>query len=106
MCICGTPQLPVRLPTCPTKQTCCHITWCTECNHHVCAATPQDRNVIVLCNLKPRNMRGIKSNGMVLCASNDSHDQVEPLAPPAQAPVGERVWFGEGNQNQVRLAQG
>ncbi len=25
----------------------------------------QDRKVIVLCNLKPRNMRGIKSNGMV-----------------------------------------
>ncbi|EFJ44995.1 hypothetical protein VOLCADRAFT_106157 [Volvox carteri f. nagariensis] len=60
----------------------------------------QDRKVIVLCNLKPRNMRGIKSNGMVLCASNDAHDVVEPLAPPADAPVGERVYFGEGGKNQ------
>ena len=25
----------------------------------------QGRNVVVLCNLKPRNMRGVKSNGMV-----------------------------------------
>ena len=25
----------------------------------------QRRNVVVLCNLKPRNMRGVKSNGMV-----------------------------------------
>ncbi len=62
----------------------------------------QDRKVIVLCNLKPRNMRGIKSNGMVLCASNDAHDVVEPLAPPAEAPAGERVFFGEAGRTQVR----
>lgn len=29
----------------------------------------QDRLVVVLCNLKPAKMRGIESNGMVLCAS-------------------------------------
>lgn len=65
----------------------------------------QDRRVVVLCNLKPRNMRGVKSNGMVLCASNAAHDKVEPLSPPADAPVGERVWFGEGNQNQPAAAE-
>ncbi|WIA23629.1 hypothetical protein OEZ85_000334 [Tetradesmus obliquus] len=54
----------------------------------------QSRKVVVLCNLKPRNMRGIKSHGMLLCASNDAHDAVEPLDPPAEAAVGERVWFG------------
>jgi hypothetical protein len=57
--------------------------------------------VVVLCNLKPRNMRGIKSHGMLLCASNDAHDAVEPLDPPAAAAVGERCWFG-GEQLQVR----
>ncbi len=61
----------------------------------------QNRNVIVICNLKPRKMRGIASNGMVLCASNDAHDQVEPLTPPEGAKPGERVWFGEGNEKQV-----
>ncbi|KXZ55116.1 hypothetical protein GPECTOR_3g269 [Gonium pectorale] len=65
----------------------------------------QDRKVIVLCNLKPRNMRGIKSNGMVLCASNDAHDAVEPLAPPAEAPVGERVYFGEDGKGQPAPAE-
>ncbi len=59
--------------------------------------------MIVLCNLKPRNMRGVKSNGMVLCASNDTHDVVEPLTPPAEAPVGERVYFGEAGTTQVRV---
>jgi hypothetical protein len=39
---------------------------------------------------------------MLLCASNDAHDAVEPLDPPAEAPVGERVWFGS-EQLQVGL---
>jgi tRNA-binding EMAP/Myf-like protein len=46
-------------------------------------------------------MRGIKSHGMLLCASNAAHDAVEPLAPPEGAAVGERVWFGEGGKEQV-----
>lgn len=29
----------------------------------------QSRMVVVLCNLKPAKMRGIESQGMVLCAS-------------------------------------
>ena len=50
---------------------------------------------MVLCNLKPRNMRGIKSNGMLLCASNDAHDIVELLMPPGDAKCGERVAYGD-----------
>ncbi|KAI8464613.1 MAG: hypothetical protein J3K34DRAFT_474168 [Monoraphidium minutum] len=61
----------------------------------------QGRRVVVLCNLKVRNMRGVKSHGMLLCASNDAHDAVEPLAPPEGAAVGERVWFGEGGEKQA-----
>lgn len=57
----------------------------------------QDLSVIVLANLKPRNMRGIKSNGMLLCASNAEHTAVEPLTPPEGAGVGERIYFGEGS---------
>lgn len=29
----------------------------------------QDRLVVVLCNLKPQKMRGVESQGMLLCAS-------------------------------------
>ncbi|KAF5833040.1 hypothetical protein DUNSADRAFT_10746 [Dunaliella salina] len=61
----------------------------------------QDRRVLVLCNLKARNMRGVKSHGMVLCDSNASHECVEPLAPPPEAPVGERVWFGGESDGQA-----
>ena len=61
----------------------------------------QDRPVIVLCNLKPRNMRGVKSNGMVLCASDASHENVEPLRPAEGSATGQRVWFGPEGQGQA-----
>lgn len=53
----------------------------------------QDRKVCVLCNLKPATMRGIKSQAMVLAASNAEHTTVELVTPPEGAQVGERVQF-------------
>eukprot|EP00892_Ulva_mutabilis_P008421 jgi/Ulvmu1/5951/UM026_0073.1 len=61
-----------------------------------------DRDVIVICNLKARNMRGVKSHGMVLCASDEAHENVEPLAPPQGASVGERVWFEENQPEPAK----
>ncbi len=40
-------------------------------------------------------MKGMSSQGMLLCASNESHDKVELLQPPADAVPGERIRFGE-----------
>ena len=37
----------------------------------------QGRLVVVLCNLKARNMRGVKSFGMLLAASDEAHENVE-----------------------------
>lgn len=64
----------------------------------------EGRRVVILANLKPRNMRGIKSNGMLLCASNEEHTIVEPLFPPEGAAVGERVFFGEDGAEQPDAA--
>lgn len=52
-----------------------------------------DRKVCVLCNLKPATMRGIKSQAMVLAASNAEHTNVELVTPPEGAYAGERVQF-------------
>ncbi|KAH9782407.1 methionine aminopeptidase 2B [Citrus sinensis] len=62
----------------------------------------QDRSVVVLANLKPRNMRGVKSNGMLLAASDAAHENVELLEPPQGSVPGERIWFGsqEDKENQ------
>ncbi|MQM03610.1 hypothetical protein Taro_036390, partial [Colocasia esculenta] len=57
--------------------------------------------VVVLANLKPRNMRGVKSNGMLLAASDAVHETVELLAAPEGAVPGERVWFSaEGHKEE------
>lgn len=66
----------------------------------------QDKKVVVLANLKPRNMRGIKSNGMLMAASDASHENVELLVPPEDSIPGERIWFGseEDKENQPAAA--
>ncbi|KAM3965587.1 LOW QUALITY PROTEIN: tyrosyl-tRNA synthetase [Aphomia sociella] len=51
----------------------------------------QNRDVVVLCNLKPAKMRGVESKGMVLCASVDEPKQVEPLFPPEGSKPGDRI---------------
>ncbi|XP_057766268.1 methionine--tRNA ligase, cytoplasmic [Salvia miltiorrhiza] len=63
----------------------------------------QNRKVCVLCNLKPAAMRGIKSQAMVLAASNNDHTKVELVEPPAGAVIGERVTFPgiEGSPDDV-----
>lgn len=57
----------------------------------------EGRLVLVLCNLKERNMLGFKSHGMVLCASNAEHSEVKLVNPPVDAKVGERVTVADFN---------
>ena len=58
----------------------------------------ENRRVVVLCNLKKRNLVGFPSHGMVLCASNSDHTQVQCMEPPSTAKIGDRVIF-EGYEN-------
>lgn len=54
----------------------------------------QGRRLIAVCNLKPRNLVGFKSHGMVLCASTTLEDgttKVEFVDPPASAKAGDRI---------------
>ncbi|KAL7565107.1 hypothetical protein ACA910_005115 [Epithemia clementina (nom. ined.)] len=55
------------------------------------------RLVLVLCNLKKRNLVGFPSHGMVLCASNSDHSKVEFVVPAEGSKPGDRVFF-EGCQ--------
>jgi tRNA-binding EMAP/Myf-like protein len=45
-------------------------------------------------------MRGIKSFGMVMCASSADGNSVEPLSPPAGARPGDRVYFEGFHEGQ------
>jgi aminoacyl tRNA synthase complex-interacting multifunctional protein 1 len=76
-------------------------TVCSGLNGLVPLEEMQGRKVIVVCNLKPVKMRGIKSCAMVLAASpklkegeEDHHaGPVELVTPPADSKAGERVFF-------------
>lgn len=76
-------------------------TVCSGLNGLVPLEEMQGRKVVVVCNLKPVKMRGIKSCAMVLAASprlkegeEDHHGgPVELVTPPAKAKAGERVFF-------------
>ncbi|CDW72012.1 aminoacyl-trna synthetase cofactor [Stylonychia lemnae] len=52
-----------------------------------------DAMCIVLCNLKPRNLAGHVSHGMVLCAETPDRNTAELLQPPAGAQPGDLVTF-------------
>ncbi|ROW13222.1 hypothetical protein VPNG_04901 [Cytospora leucostoma] len=76
-------------------------TVCSGLNGLVPLEEMQGRKVVVVCNLKPVKMRGIKSSAMVLAASprlkegepDDHKGPVELVSPPADAKAGERVFF-------------
>ena len=76
-------------------------TVCSGLNGLVPLEDMQGRKVVVVCNLKPVKMRGIKSSAMVLAASprikegevDDHKGPVELVNPPTDAKAGERVYF-------------
>lgn len=82
-------------------------TVCSGLNGLVPLEEMQGRKVVVVANLKPVKMRGVKSCAMVLAASprlkegeEDNHaGPVELVTPPSDAPAGERVYF-EGWQGE------
>ena len=53
----------------------------------------KDSLVVVIANLKKRNLRGWPSHGMILCTS-DKDGKVEPLRPPEGSQAGDLVMIG------------
>ena len=47
--------------------------------------------VMVLCNLKKRNLVGFPSHGMVMCSSSEDHTAVQLVIPAEGSALGERV---------------
>ena len=64
--------------------------------------------VIVVCNLKPVTMRGVKSFAMLLCASSKDGKEgggIEFVLPPQGSAAGERVFFeGEKYESECEHA--
>ncbi|KAH3683594.1 hypothetical protein WICPIJ_005441 [Wickerhamomyces pijperi] len=67
-------------------------TVCSGLVAHFPLEAMQERYVVVVANLKPVTMRGIKSSAMVLCGANPE-GKVEFVEPPAGSKAGEKVFF-------------
>ncbi|KZT60601.1 nucleic acid-binding protein [Calocera cornea HHB12733] len=74
-------------------------TVCSGLVHYIPIEEVRDRDVIVVCNLKPVKMRGVTSYAMLLCASaKEGKDAgIEFVNPPAGSKPGERIYF-EGDK--------
>ncbi|KAI9916399.1 hypothetical protein PsorP6_017816 [Peronosclerospora sorghi] len=53
----------------------------------------------------PAKVGGFKSHGMVLCASDEAHKNVEFVEPPADSKVGERVTIASESSEPLSAAQ-
>ncbi|CAL1713247.1 unnamed protein product [Somion occarium] len=68
----------------------------------------RDKFLVGVCNLKPANMRGVKSFAMVLCATHPDGKEagIEVVQPPPKSKVGDRVFFeGSEYENATPLSQ-
>ncbi|KAJ3731104.1 hypothetical protein DFJ43DRAFT_1081449 [Lentinula guzmanii] len=68
----------------------------------------RDKYLVAVCNLKPANMRGVKSFAMVLCATSKDGKEagIELIQPPANSKPGDRVYFeGAEFENATPLSQ-
>lgn len=68
----------------------------------------QDKWLVGVCNLKPANMRGVKSFAMVLCATSKDGKEagIEIIQPPPNSKPGDRVYFeGPDYDDKAPLSQ-
>ena len=49
------------------------------------------KKIIYFSNLKPRKLKGIESQGMLLAASNEDHSKVVLIAPESDIETGSRI---------------
>lgn len=63
----------------------------------------QGLEVVVLTNMKASKIRGVESEGLVLCASNEK--KFEPLKVPSGSAIGDRLFIQGYNNTNAEVAQ-
>jgi len=66
-------------------------TVCAGIKEHYSKENLKDKKVILFVNLKPRTLRGIESQGMILAAVTEGETIVCLLEPDGEIPLGSRV---------------
>jgi len=66
-------------------------TICAGIKEHYSKEELLGKKIIYFSNLKPRKMRGVESQGMLLAASNEDHSKVSLISPGEEVNNGSRV---------------
>lgn len=66
-------------------------TVCAGLKEHYSMDDLKDKKIILFKNLKPRTMRGIESQGMLLAAVSEDHSSVVLISPEKDVPNGSVV---------------
>ena len=66
-------------------------TICAGIKEHYSKEELQDKKIIYFSNLKPREMREIESQGMLLAAVSEDHSKVILITPEKDVEVGNKV---------------
>jgi tRNA-binding EMAP/Myf-like protein len=72
----------------------------SNCRKFISADEMKTGRIVVLTNVKERNVRGYNSQGIVFSAKNSEGTKIELLRPPKDAPIGERI-FPENFTNKT-----
>ncbi|KAG7810873.1 hypothetical protein KL921_002501 [Ogataea angusta] len=72
---------------------------CSGLVDHIPIEAMLHSRVCLVTNLKPSKMRGIKSEAMLLAATNTDGSKVEIVNPPRSIPLGTLLYF-EGHKNE------
>ena len=64
---------------------------CAGIKEHYSKEDLKNKKIIYFSNLKPREMRGIESQGMLLAAVSDDHKKVVLIEPGSEIKLGSKV---------------
>lgn len=51
----------------------------------------KNKKVVVFCNLEPRKLKGIESQGMILASVNEDHSKVHLIQPDGDIDLGSKI---------------
>lgn len=75
----------------------------TVCAKHITMDQLLNQNAVALCNIKPAELRGHTTYGMILCAESESGDVKELLTPPSNAQPGELIYCENFERDPVPI---
>lgn len=69
---------------------------CAGIKQHYSKEELKNKKIIIIANLEPRVMKGVKSEGMLLAAVSDNHEKIVLIQPKFEIDEGVKIEFKNG----------